>query len=191
MRLRLLAVMLGGLATLAAPSAPACDAVVVWRTELSGAALAPPVQTDARGFASIDFRFGHRQATVNIDLQNIRDVTGIDLRAGDFQKPGPVLFTLYSHGDAPLSGSFSKNIGDKDLKHRSSVHVRSFDDALRAVVEGTAYVLVRTKSHKNGELMGRISMHKDVLFSETDAGGGHDARLHEQARAAQPAPVAD
>ena len=182
------------LALLDAPVARACNTKVVWQADLTGAGFTPAVRTSATGKAVFQFNFhndiGTPDATVIVDLSNVKGVTGIDLRAGDRDKPGPILFSLYSRKDGRRSPNhFSKTITEADLHRQTDPRIQTFVDVVNAVTGHTAFITVSTRANAAGELRGEITMRKIAIYSAEDTGAGHNAQLHEQAAsAARPAP---
>lgn len=170
-------------AALALPPAPGfgCSTDVVWRANLTGAELTPAVETAARGTVVFHFGFPATEATVDVDLENVADVTAIEFRAGDNNKPGPVIFTLYSRGKGVWSRRLVRKITEKDLIRHREVGVSSFSDAMRAILDGTGYVVVSTRAYKDGELRGRIAMRREVVYSADEGDAGHDPLLHQKA----------
>ena len=174
--------------TLVPRAARACNTLVVWQADLKGDGLSPAVQTAAGGIAVFGFNFhndvGTPDATVAVDLHDARDVTSIDLRAGDRTKPGPILFTLYTRKQGKLRGGhLSKTITEADLQRQSDPRIQTFADVVNAVTGHTAFITVNTRAHPTGELRGDISMRKVPIYSADDSSAGHDPRLHEQAAA--------
>ena len=169
--------------------APACNTQVIWQADLTGAGLTPTVETDATGVARFTFNFhndiGTPDATVAIYLENAKNVTSIDLRAGDREKPGPVLFTLYSRKQGKLPTNFSKLITEKDLQRQTDPKIQTFADVVNAVTGNTAFITVNTRAHASGELRGPITMRTIPIYSAEDTGTGHNPALHQQAAGAR------
>jgi hypothetical protein len=160
----------------------ACNTRVVWQADLSGDELAPPVKTPAKGVAVYHFNLGHPDATIDVDLQGIKDVTAIDLRAGDPEKAGPVVYSLYAATDGKLPAHFVKKIAERDLRRQPDLKIGSFTDLTFAVLNGTAYVTISTKANPSGELRGKVWMHKYLSYSAAETDARHDEKLHEQAK---------
>jgi hypothetical protein len=168
--------------------AKACNTKVVWQADLTDAELIPDFQPANSGVAVFEFNFhdgiGVPDAKVIVDLPNVKDVTSIDLRAGDSKKPGPILFTLYArkpNKPGKLARHFSKTIIERELKPQSEPKVQTFADVVKEVLEQRAYITVSSSRRATRELRGRITMRKVPIYSPEDSGTGHDPRLHAQA----------
>lgn len=190
----LLAVVL----TISALSAPtrviACNNVIQWYADLKGSNETPSIDTQDSGKATFIFNFEHPEATIKLDTQNITDVKTVELRFARTQDDmsGPTLVVLYDSKDGKLPGTISKTIRDLDIVKQTTPKVEHMQDIVNTVLNGMAVVAICTKAHPQGEIAGRISMHKTVVFSDDPNNPFHDPSLHNAAHAAQPAtPPAD
>jgi len=170
-----------GFAAVQALSTPAraCNEAISWYADLKGSTETPAVDTAATGKATIVFDFDNPRATMTIDNTGLADVTKIELRAcltyNDMT--GPTIASLYTKKDGPLTASYQKVIGDKDIVKCDKPTVASMRDLANVVLNNQAAVIVFTKAHPDGEIAGKIGMHKSYVYSD-GAGGYHDPRLH-------------
>ncbi|MGO9575487.1 MAG: CHRD domain-containing protein [Terriglobales bacterium] len=125
--------------------------VVTWSAEMSGRREIPTVVTDARGKAGFVFDFPNRRATVTITTRNIKDVEKIELRIrrSAHDASGPAAIVIYDAKDGPYSGRLTRVLPASRFKELATL-----------VLNGRATVTVCTKSHPDGEITGRVQMHK-------------------------------
>jgi len=125
--------------------------VVTWSANLSGRREIPSVTTDATGTAGFVFDFPNRKATINIVTRSLQDVQKIELRMrrAAHDASGPVLITVYDSKDGPFNGTLTKTFPATRFKELATV-----------ILNGRAIVTVCTKSHPDGEITGRVEMHK-------------------------------
>jgi hypothetical protein len=128
------------------------DAVITWSADLLGRNESPVVQTAATGKAEFSFDFDHHTVTINVDIQNLENVSKIQLRAEDARKDikAPVLLTIY---DAAKHGEFKHPL-------TKTVNGEAFNKIAEVVLNYEGIVEVFTKSHPNGALAGLVEMHK-------------------------------
>ena len=177
----------------------ACNTLIIWESDLTLPAN-PPVMPGtaaalpALGKATVKFDFDHPGATFQVEMKDPRDVQQITLHvARTFSDPtGPVLFTLYDAVHGPLPALYTKRVGEADLAKQLSLKILTLADAVHAVLEGRAYVTVKTnplpKSAKTAsqaavpqELSGFITMRKEEVFSNQPGDAVHDPALHRAA----------
>jgi len=178
-----------GLASILPTPARACNEVISWYADLKGSTETPAVDTAATGKATIVFDFDNPKATMTIDNAGLADVTKIELHAcltyNDMT--GPTIASLYNAKDGPLTASYQKVIGDKDVVKCDKPAVTSMKDLANVVLNNQAAVVVFTKTHPGGEIAGKIGMHKAYVYTD-GAGGYHDPKLHGEHPAAPPMP---
>jgi len=177
-----------GLASILRTPAYACNEVISWYADLKGSTETPAVDTAATGKATIVFDFDNPKATMTIDNAGLQDVTKIELHAcltyNDMT--GPAIANLYDAKDGPLTASYQKVIGDKDVVKCDKPAVTSMKDLANVVLNNQAAVIVFTKAHPNGEIAGKIGMHKAYVYGDS-TGGYHDPKLHGEHPADAPA----
>lgn len=126
--------------------------VVTWSADLLGKNESPAVQTSAMGKVEFSFDFDHQTAMVKIDVQNLDNVSKIQLRPAHSKKDPrtPALLTIY---DAAKDGEF---------KHpfTKTIDGEAFNKIAQVVLNYEGVVEVSTKSHPNGEIAGLVEMHK-------------------------------
>ncbi|HEV2960854.1 MAG TPA: CHRD domain-containing protein [Candidatus Angelobacter sp.] len=127
-------------------------AVVTWSADLLGRNESPAVQTPATGKAEFSFDFDHQTVTIQVDIQNLDNISKIQLRPEHSRKDikTPALLTIY---DASKDG---------DFKHPfiKTINGEAFNKIAQVVLNYEGVVEVSTKSHPNGELAGLVEMHK-------------------------------
>lgn len=176
---------------LAIGPASACNEVVSWYADLKGGSLTPAVTTTATGRATFVFDFQNPQATIEVDTQGLQDVQRIELHAcrtyADMS--GPAIAVLYDAKDGPLPSTLSKTIVDADVIKTDKPSVASIQDVANVVLNSQAAVVVYTKEHPDGEIAGKIGMHKTLVYSDDPNSKFHDPHLH-QAHLGVPQPPA-
>jgi len=126
-------------------------AVVTWSADLSGKREIPSVVTNATGKAGFVFDFSNHEVTVNLVTHDIQDVQRVELRLrrSAHDASGPILITVYEAKDGPFNATLTKTFS---AKH--------FEELATVILNGRAIVTVSTKSHPDGEITGRVQMHK-------------------------------
>ncbi len=126
--------------------------VLTWSADLLGKNESPVVQTSASGKAEFSFDFDHQTVMVQVDVQNLDNISKIQLRPAHSKKDlkTPALLTIY---DAAKDGEF---------KHpfTKTVDGEAFNKIAQVVLNYEGVVEVSTKSHPNGEIAGLVEMHK-------------------------------
>jgi hypothetical protein len=173
------AMVVAAAAMIAMPSS-ACNEVVSWYADLKGGNESPAVRTQASGRATFVFDFEHPQATIQVDTQGLQGVEKIEFHACRTYTDvnGPVMSVLYQAKDGPLPTTFSKVITDADIVKVDQPKVGSIKDVANVVVNNQASVVVYTKAHPEGEIAGKITMHKTYVFSDAPGSKFHDPSLH-------------
>src|SRR5258708_31462820 len=79
--------------------------VVTWSADLLGRNTSPATQTTATGKAEFSFDFDHQTVTIQVDIQNLDNISKIQLRPEHSRKDikTPALLTIY---DASKDGEF-------------------------------------------------------------------------------------
>ena len=165
---------------IAAPAGRACNEVITWSADLTGANEKPAIDTQAGGKATFVMDFENPKATITVDTKNLKDVERIELRAsqtfGDVN--GPPILTIYDAKSGPLPASLSIVATDADIIKQTTPKVASIADVAGVVVNGQSAVVVCTKTHPGGEIAGRISMHKSAVYSNDPNSRFHNPALH-------------
>jgi len=128
------------------------NAVVTWSADLLGKNESPAVQTPATGKAEFSFDFDHQTALVQVDVQNLDNISKIQLRPAHSKKDlkTPPLLTIY---DAAKDGEFKHPL-------TKTIDGEAFNKIAQVVLNYEGVVEVFTKSHPNGEIAGVVEMHK-------------------------------
>ncbi|HXB20957.1 MAG TPA: CHRD domain-containing protein [Candidatus Solibacter sp.] len=126
--------------------------VVTWSADLLGRNTSPAVQTPATGKAEFSFDFDHQTVTIQVDIQNLDNISKIQLRPEHSRKDikSPVLLTIY---DASKDGEFKHPL-------TKTINGEAFSKIAEVVLNYEGIVEVSTKSHPNGEIAGLVEMHK-------------------------------
>lgn len=126
--------------------------VLTWSADLQGKNESPAVQTPATGKVEFSFDFDHQTAMVRVDVQNLDNISKIQLRPAHSKKDPrtPPLLTIY---DAARDGEF---------KHpfTKTIDGEAFNKIAQVVLNYEGVVEVSTKSHPSGEIAGLVEMHK-------------------------------
>ena len=127
-------------------------AVVTWSADLLGRNESPAVQTAATGKAEFSFDFDHQTVTIQVDIQNLDNISKIQLRPEHSKKDikTPALLTIY---DASKDGEFKHPL-------TKTINGEAFNKIAEVVLNYEGLVEVSTKAHPNGELAGLVEMHK-------------------------------
>jgi hypothetical protein len=126
--------------------------VVTWSADLLGRNESPAIQTAGTGKAEFSFDFDHQTVTIQVDIQNLDNISKIQLRPEHSRKDikAPVLLTIY---DASKDGEFKHPL-------TKTINGEAFSKIAEVVLNYEGIVEVSTKSHPNGELVGLVEMHK-------------------------------
>lgn len=160
--------------------AHACNEVISWYADLSGTSETPAVQSTASGRATFVFDFQNPQATVTVDTHGLQDVLRIELHACPTYSDvnGPAIAMLYQAKDGPLPASLTKVLTNADVLKIDKPNVASMNDVANVVLNDQSAVVVYTKEHPEGEIAGKIGMHKTYVYSDDPNSKFHDPRLH-------------
>src|SRR5437763_1724493 len=94
-------------------------AVITWSADLLGRNESPAVQTSATGKAEFHFDFDHQTVTVQVDIQNLDNISKIQLRPEHSRKDikTPALLTIYDASkDGEFKNPFTKTIDGEAFK---------------------------------------------------------------------------
>lgn len=132
-------------------------AVIEWNAELSPArnpargARALTVRTRATGKVTVDVDFPSRTVTFHVDVKDISGVAKIEVRSDLSSRDlaGPTIFTIYDAHDGPFTGSLTRTVTDK-----------AFEYVATPILNSRAGIVITTGTNPDGEITGRIVMHK-------------------------------
>lgn len=120
------------------------------------------VTTDATGEARFEVNEDGTEATYEVTVESLCNVTQAHIHLGSEGEDGPVVVWLYPEGgtepeliDGPFSGTLaSGSITADDLV--GDWEGAAFEDAVGTFEEEEAYVNVHTEQHPDGEIRGQI-----------------------------------
>jgi hypothetical protein len=132
-------------------------AIVEWYADLSPAqastvgARAPVVQTTAAGRVMVEVDFPSKTVMFHVNAKNIAGVSKIELRTYSARDllAKQAIYTIYDAHQGAFSGSLVK-----------SVTGPAFDQVATPILNSLAAVVVETEKNPDGELAGKIVMHK-------------------------------
>jgi hypothetical protein len=161
------AIALGGFSAAAAggtsgPAGPEADqaaraqAQPVYRAQLSGGEMVPPVQTRARGNAVFRVTPNGNGVQFQLSVSNIQDVQSAHLQAAAAGQNGPAIVQLHSQAaPGPSSGQLaSGTLTAADFMGPWAGEPLS--KLIEAMEAGTIYVIVRTESYPAGVIRGQV-----------------------------------
>ncbi|MCR8659907.1 CHRD domain-containing protein [Paenibacillus endoradicis] len=127
--------------------------------KLRGFHEVPRVRTNAKGIAFFISKHWHNHLKLKflVKVENIRNVTKIDLHLGERGHNGPVVATLFESSKCKKSVHrkiFRGVLTRKDLE--GPLRGLSLRFLLREIRNHNVYVNVHTKQHPNGEIRGQI-----------------------------------
>lgn len=132
-------------------------AIVEWYADLLPAkaatvgARAAILPTSATGRVTVEVDIPARTATFHVDTKNISGVNKIELRtysARDLLEK-QAIYTIYDAHEGAFSDSFTR-----------SVTGAAFDQVASPILNSLAAVVVTTDKNPDGEIAGKIVMHK-------------------------------
>lgn len=139
---------------------PACDphggylplpSDVVAAVSLSGSQVVPANATIAVGDARLRVVRALRTIDYTVNQIGLGTVTSVEVRVGAPGVNGPAIFTLAT---GPFANPLTGTLRDTDFTPVSGV--ATFNQALSRILDGSAYVLIRTVGSPNGELRGQL-----------------------------------
>jgi CHRD domain-containing protein len=140
----------------------------------------PDVDSDATGFVGFKFSDDYKQLIYNVNVHNIDNITGIYVYLkNDNQSTTPVLDLMKNIRESNREGYRWSDITDKGqntgtlnldgitkkdltgpLEHESIKQLHKLMD------DGKLYIVVHTKDHPNGELVGYSFVGMDDVFHD-------------------------
>jgi hypothetical protein len=131
--------------------------------KLSGSNEVPPVTTAGSGIAIFHvLPVGHQEVlNYELDLKNIRGVTGAHIHIGKQGENGPVVAGLFNPSmSGPPTGAINGLLSAGTLTSSEltgPLTGKTIDSLLIIIRGGGAYVNVHTTQDQNGEVRGQIS----------------------------------
>jgi hypothetical protein len=144
------------------PAGPEADepartqAQSVYRAQLSGGEMVPPVQTQARGNAVFRVTPNSNGVQFQLSVSNIQDIQSAHLQTAAAGQNGPAIVQLHSQATpGPSSGQLaSGTLTAADLTGPWAGEPLS--KLIEAMAAGTIYVIVRTESYPAGVIRGQV-----------------------------------
>ena len=128
-----------------------------FRAALTGGNETPPVNTKAKGTATLETSASGDQMLYKLTDKDISDVTAAHIHMGKKGQEGPPIVNLYKGPEkkGPFSGTLAQGtITDTDLV--GPLKGKQIPDLAKLIESGDAYVNVHTRNHPNGEIRGEL-----------------------------------
>ena len=164
-----------GSTTTSSVAHPGGGAPAKFEIPLTGAQVAPPVQTPASGtfFLFIEAQpSGSYNISYRLDVSNIVDVTAAQVYLGAKGRQGDVIFPLFT--GPQKAGSFSGTLAEGAFAATGltgSLAGKTIPDLAAVVLAGQTYVNVHTKANPNGEIGGQIIVSSAGASTDTTGAG--------------------
>jgi hypothetical protein len=128
----------------------------VYRAQLSGGGMVPPVQTRARGNAVFRVTPNGNGVQFQLSVSNVQDVQSAHLQTAAAGQNGPAIVQLHSQATpGPSSGQLaSGTLTTADFLGPWAGEPLS--KLIEAMEAGTIYVIVRTESYPAGVIRGQV-----------------------------------
>ncbi len=123
---------------------------------LGGRQEVPPVETLARGGASVRVGGTGERIDVSIGASGLVDVVAAHIHVGPPGVNGPVILDLLAAATGPFDGTLAATLTASHLVPRPADGIETFADAVEAVLSGRAYVNVHTAANPGGEIRGQV-----------------------------------
>ncbi len=147
---------------------------------LTGGQRVPPVITDARGLVGLKFLDNFSKLVYIVNVENMGNVTGINISEGDKNQNGTVVLDLLNgtrelkkRVDRMLDVSpEGKNTGTISIGGASKDDLqgllkgKSISDFHNLIVNGDIFITVNTKDYPQGEIRGNSFIGIDRLFPD-------------------------
>jgi hypothetical protein len=154
---------------------PGGGAPAKFEIPLTGAQVAPPVQTSASGtfFLFIEAQpSGSYNISYRLDVSNIVDVTAAHVHLGTRGTEGEVIYPLFT--GPQKAGSFTGTLAEGAFDASGltgSMAGKTIPDLAAVVLAGQTYVNVHTKANPNGEIRGQIIVSSAGASTDTTGTG--------------------
>ncbi len=130
--------------------------VVPFQTTLSGAGAAPPVDNAAGGTVTAGLNRTQELIAVTVHAAGVADVIAVEIQVRNPADEGFPIFVLATPAGGVLPMPLTRALTDADLIEQPEQGIVNFEDAVRALVAGETWLVVRTASFPNGAIAGRI-----------------------------------
>ena len=134
-----------------------------FNAKLSGTNEVPPLTSAGSGVASFQLvSMGHQEAiNYELNLQNMKGVTGAHIHSGKQGENGPVVAGLFNPSmSGPPTGTINGLLTAGTLtssRLTGPLAGKTVDSLVNMIKSGDAYVNVHTAQNQNGEVRGQIS----------------------------------
>jgi len=120
-----------------------------------------PADTDAKGTITFQLDESRQEITYKLNLQDIEDVYMAHLHIGPSNKQGPIavwLYPLHDHDNAQrcIEGEFNGTLAEGAIRPENLDEGIDFNELIKAMRDGNAYVNVHTKNYIPGEIRGQV-----------------------------------
>lgn len=130
------------------------------RAFISGAAEVPAVASGARGDISMRVTDDSITYRLVVGPMPSSEVTAARIHVGAPGENGPAIFNLYNRAVEPIfTGRKTASLTQANLVPQAAAGVRTYDEAVGAILEGRTYVKVHTAANPAGEIRGQILAH--------------------------------
>jgi hypothetical protein len=102
---------------------------------------------------------------VNLNVSDVNTIMAVNIAYGEVGRSGPVLFSLTNK---TFTGTLSKRLTSADFTAQPNEGIKTFEDAIDAMIKGNTYINVHTKTNPDGEIRGQIG---PVLLRAILSGG--------------------
>lgn len=127
---------------------------------LSGANEAPPVETNASGFA--DFEVEGNGMDYDIDVLSMEGITQAYMNQGNPNESGPVIVTLFNSWNP--TGIINGELVDEIITSANlegELQGQQLSDLIALMNNGQTYVNVHSQEFPDGEIRGTIEVDRD------------------------------
>ncbi len=115
----------------------------------------PAVVTANSGNATVKFDSTQSTITVTVNNAGLTNVTASHIHAGKVGKNGSPIFSLFA-APGTFTSPFVKTLTSADFTPDTANGIKTFEDAVNAIMSGNTYVNVHTQGFPNGEIRGQI-----------------------------------
>lgn len=129
----------------------------VYKAEVSGAAVVPPVTTTAKGEATFEPTMGGKELRYKLTVDGIENVTVAHIHVGKKGKSGPPVAGLFA--GPKKEGMFTGTLAEGTITDANLVGPlagKTVKDLIKGIRKGEFYVNVHSVKYPDGEIRGQI-----------------------------------